>query len=75
MAETSAAAGMQDYLAYWACAGATGRLRIRAPNAATARRDIEQNASRYGLPHERVTVLKLLRCVTIEPEDARVRHG
>ena len=71
MAETSTAAGMHEFVLWWVCGGFAGTRRIRATDANTARRDLEANGSTYGLPHERVTVLKVLRCVVIEPSRAR----
>jgi len=67
------AAEMREYVVYWACTGFSGRRRVRATDADTARRDLETNPSTYGLPHERITVLRVLRCVTIEPRPADAR--
>jgi hypothetical protein len=74
MAETSAAVDLHEYLVSWICGGWAGTRRIRAPDPESAARELREHPSEYGLPHEHPIIGRVLRCVRIEPNDARVAH-
>ena len=73
MADTSTAGqDMHEYVVWYSSGGMNGRVSIPAPDAATARADLEARPWRYGL-HERATALHAMRRVVIEPEPIRGR--
>lgn len=77
MADTSTTDPMHEFLVWWVSGAWTGTRSICAPDADTACAALEARPWRYGLPHEKATVLRVMRRVVIEPsehERATLRH-